>query len=309
MDVGEVRTVEACGSGELFLVETGMFGVTGYGGVYLLAGDRPAIVETGIGANYECILLALEEVGIHPSTVETIALTHVHLDHAGGAGYLAEACPNATVVVQERGAPHLADPARLVEGTKRAVGRQWEFYADPVAIPEARIRAVTHGETVDLGSHHLEVLGTPGHAPHQIAYGVPELDAIFTGDAAGIWIPDRETVRETTPPPNFRLEQAIDDLERLIEWNPSTLLYTHFGPAPYSEPLLEAYAETLRRWIDSVATRRSQLEDDEAVINAFIEATDLGSVWSPRKAREEVRLNVTGALQYLDEAGSADPTE
>ena len=126
MDVGDVRPVTTGGCTDLYLVETGMFDVTGYGGVYVLDAHQPAIIETGIGTNHEVVLGALAELGIAPESIGVIAVTHVHLDHAGGAGFLADACENATVTAHERGAPHLVDPDRLVAGTKAAVGDAWQ---------------------------------------------------------------------------------------------------------------------------------------------------------------------------------------
>lgn len=299
MDVGEVRAVDDGACADIYLVETGMYGVSGYGCVYIIDADRPAIVETGMGANDAAILDALHDINLRPSDIEVIAVTHVHLDHAGGAGHLADACPHATVYAHHIGAPHLVDPEALVAGTKEAVGEQWKHYAQPRPVPDDRVMALDDGDTIDLGDRHLTAYHAPGHAPHQIVYHLPSADAVFTGDAAGIWIPERATIRQTTPPPQFDLDQAVADLEIIRKLDPRTLLYTHFGPAQYEAGMLDEYERTLAEWIRDVDTVSAELGDDEAVIAHFVEQTDLGSVWNQEKAKGETRLNVQGALTYL----------
>lgn len=299
MAIGDVRAVTVGDCTDLHYVDTGMYGTAEYGAVYVVEDDRPAIVETGIGTNYELIVEAMEEIGIASEELAVIAVTHVHLDHAGGAGFLAEACPNAEVYVHPLGAAHLADPSRLVEGTKRAVGDQWEFYTEPEPVPEGRITEVEGGDAIDLGCHELRVHEAPGHAPHQIVFEDPDNDAVFTADAAGIWVPSVETIKETSPPPQFALEGCLDDIDTLEELDRSTLLFTHFGPRQRGE-ILEAYREVLTEWVASVEEKRAELGDDEAVIEHFAEATEMGEVWGERKARAEAAMNVRGVLAYLD---------
>ena len=303
MGTSDVHEVTAGGCTDLYYVDTGMFGTDEYGAAYVLESDRPAIVETGVGTNYEGILAAMDEVGIDREDLEVIAVTHIHLDHAGGAGLLAEACPNADVYVPSIGASHLADPTRLVEGTKRAVGDRWEFYAEPEPIPDSRIVELEDGDTVDLGDHELRVHTAPGHAPHQVVFEDPENDAVFTGDAAGIWVPELEEIHETSPPSNFDLERCLEDVETLQAIDPDVLLYTHFGPREVgdgAEAALEEYAAVLREWVSDVEDKREELEDDEAVIDYFAgQAVSVGA-WGERAARAEATMNTRGVLGYLD---------
>ncbi|MFC6903591.1 MBL fold metallo-hydrolase [Halalkalicoccus tibetensis] len=297
MAIGDYRPVESCP--DYYYLDTGMYDTAGYGSVYIVDAERPAVIDTGIGTNYERILEALEGTGIAPEELEVIAPTHVHLDHAGGAGYLAAECPNAEVYVHEIGAPHLADPERLIEGTKRAVGDQWQYYVEPEPVPEDRITELSDGDTIDLGDRALDVHHAPGHAPHQVVYHDPDAGAVATGDAGGIWVPDRGEVRQTSPPPNFDLEGCLADVETLRALGPDTLLFGHFGPAPASDELLDDYRRTLTDWVERVEEKRAELDDDEAVIEHFAEETDMADVWGEHKARAEERLNVRGALVYL----------
>ncbi|MFW5935421.1 MAG: MBL fold metallo-hydrolase, partial [Halolamina sp.] len=124
MAIGDVTAVE--GAEDVHYVDTGMYDVPEYGSVYVIDGERPAVVDSGTGGDYERIADALDELGI--DALDAVVLTHVHLDHAGGAGHLLADHPDAQAYIHERGARHLIDPERLVAGTKDAVGEQWQYY-------------------------------------------------------------------------------------------------------------------------------------------------------------------------------------
>jgi len=297
---GDLREVTTGSCSDLYYLDTGMYDTDEYGAVYVYDAARPAIVETGIGTHHELVLDALEELSIAREEVAVIAPTHVHLDHAGGAGFLAEACPNAEVYVHEIGAPHLADPERLVAGTKAAVGDQWEFYVEPEPVPEDRLVALQAGDEIHLGDHRLDVYHAPGHAPHQVIFHDPGDDAVFTADAAGIWVPELAEIRETSPPPNFDLEQCLADVETIRDLDPETLLYTHFGPREYSEAAMDEYEAVLTEWVESVERKYDELADGEATEAFFADRTEMDAVWGERKARGETAMNVRGVLTSLD---------
>ncbi|AGN02031.1 Zn-dependent hydrolase, glyoxylase [Salinarchaeum sp. Harcht-Bsk1] len=303
MEPGDVAAVELGDCAGISYVDTGMYDVAGYGSVYVIDAPEPAVVDTGIGADYEHVQAAIEAAGIGEEDLAAIAVTHVHLDHAGGAGRLARDYPNATVYVHEIGATHLVDPERLVEGTKRAVGDQWQYYADPVPIPEDRIETLTDGDRIDLGDRELVAHHAPGHAPHQVVYHSPSDDAVFTADAAGIYVPERDAVEPTSPPPNFDPEQALADVETIRDLDPSVLCYAHFGPARTADHLA-AYETVLADWVDAVAAAREELggEDasDEAVVDRLLASVDTDELWGEEKAMAETAMNVRGVLVALD---------
>jgi len=299
MEPGAVESVDCGEVSGVYYVDTGMYDAAGYGAVYIVDADRPAVVETGIGTHHERVLDAIEECGIDHADVEVVAPTHVHLDHAGGAGFLAEACPNADVYVHEYGAEHLVDPDALIEGTKRAVGDQWEFYVEPEPVPEDRIAELTDGDRIDLGDRELVAHHAPGHAPHQVVFESPADDAVYTADAAGIYVPEWDTVEPTTPPPNFGLEQAIADVDLLESLDPVVLLFTHFGPRE-TDGLLAEYRLTLTDWVERIAALREELPSDEAVVDQLVEETETAEVWGERKADAETAMNVRGVLHSLD---------
>ncbi|MFB6219631.1 MAG: MBL fold metallo-hydrolase [Halobacteriaceae archaeon] len=298
MAIGDVRAVPDCT--DLHYVDTGMYDTAGYGAVYAIDAERPALVESGIGADRERVFGLLDRVGIAREELAAVVLTHVHLDHAGGAGFLAAECPDADVYVHELGAPHLVDPGRLVEGTKRAVGDQWEFYAEPRPLSAERIVELADGDAVDLGDRRLRARHAPGHAPHHLVFHDDRDDAVFTGDAAGIWIPAREDIHQTTPPRSFDLEACLADVETLREIAPEHLLFTHFGPGPDDvEGVLAEYRETLREWVRAVEEVHAETDSEAETVEHFVEAADTDAIWGETKARYETAVNVRGVLRYL----------
>ncbi len=297
MAIGDVTDADAVHD-DLSYVDTGMYDVPEYGSVYVIDAERPAVVDTGLGTNHERVLAALRSAGIDPDDLAAVLLTHVHLDHAGGAGPIA-AATGADVYVHEVGAPHLVDPARLWEGTRRAVGDQIEFYTEPEPIDADRIVELTDGDAVDLGDREVVARHAPGHAPHQVVYDAPWADAVFTGDAAGIYSPSTDTVHVTSPPPNFDLERAVADAEALADGGREWLCYGHFGSAR-AAGRLDAYADLLRAWVEEVAAVRAESPDDDAATERLVERTETPEAWGGRKGRAEVALNVRGVTTYLD---------
>ncbi|MFB6193645.1 MAG: MBL fold metallo-hydrolase [Halobaculum sp.] len=295
MSPGDVRRVP---DHDVHYVDTGMYETAAYGAVYVIDAERPAVIDTGIGTHVDLVTDALEELGVVP---ELILPTHVHLDHAGGAGFLAEQFPDATVLTHERGVPHLIDPERLIEGTKRAVGDQWEFYVEPRPVPEDRIEGVTDGDRLDLGDRTLTVHHAPGHAPHQVLFEDSDAGLVFTADAAGIYVPALDTVRPTTPPPQFDLDQALADVDTIRDLEPETLCFAHFGPHDDPETVLPAYKRTLIEWVEAVRQRYETEGDREATVAHFADTVDrdLITTWGARKASEEARLNARGVLESL----------
>ncbi len=298
MGIGDVHAVE--GITDCYYVDTGMFSEPEFGSVYIYDTDTPTIIDTGLGTNYENILDGLEELGIEPSELESILLTHIHLDHAGGAGFLVEET-DTDVYVHTSGKQFIVDPSSLWEGTKQAVGDQLEFYLEPKPIPEDRIKTVEDGDTIDLGAKTLAVHHAPGHAFHQVMFHDSTDDAVFAADAAGIYLPRLDSVIVTSPPPGFDLERVIADANAIDGLDPETICYAHFGPVN-AKGRIEEYVEVITEWVEAVEQKRKEMGDDDAVVEYFIEQSELTEIWNETKATAEVEMNVRGVFHYLDES-------
>jgi glyoxylase-like metal-dependent hydrolase (beta-lactamase superfamily II) len=286
----------------LYLLDIGMMGMEHYGGVYFLNAPKPAIIETGFSHSLEKMLACLDELNIKPEDVAYIMPTHVHMDHAGGAGFLAEVCPNAQVVCYEMGMPYLIDPSKLVVSVERAVGELFPFYGTMKPIPEDRMMSVSGGEIIDLGDgYKLEVIHTPGHAPHQVSFHENKTNGLFTGDAVGIYRTDASGFAMTTPPPAFHFEHSIETLDKLRSLSLDWLYFTHYGAHSGASNLIEEYKNKLIEFVDLVEFKVAELEDVQAVKDILVEreAKVLGDFYDPTTLRFEMEMNVQGVLLYL----------
>jgi glyoxylase-like metal-dependent hydrolase (beta-lactamase superfamily II) len=178
-----------------------------------------------------------------------ILLTHIHLDHAGAAGALAQRWPQIRVAVHERGARHLADPSRLIASARRLYGDDMErLWGEIVPVPEERLIVLRGGETLDElgGEGPWEVAYTPGHAQHHVAYLHRPSRTVFAGDVAGVRIADGP-VMPPTPPPDIDLELWQRSLDTVAAWGPRLIAVTHFGAFGDTERHVAELRESLRR--------------------------------------------------------------
>ncbi|MFZ0173313.1 MAG: MBL fold metallo-hydrolase [Acidimicrobiales bacterium] len=218
---------------------------------YLIEGERPVLVETGSQSSIETLLSALEELGLGPDDLAGVAVTHIHLDHAGGVGDVARAFPNATVYVHPKGARHLVDPTRLIDSASRVYGPLLDsLYGRLDPTPPERIVVLEDADEITLGGGRtLRAIDSPGHAKHHLGLLDSSSGYLFAGDAVGVRLPDGGRLRPATPPPDFDLDQALTSLQRFADHSPIGIALAHYGlvPVPPAELLGEA-ADTLRSW-------------------------------------------------------------
>lgn len=189
-----------------------------------------ALIDPGPSTTAAGLRSALQRKGIAIGDVRHILLTHIHLDHAGVVGTLVRENPAIEVLVHERGAPHMVNPAKLLSSATRLYGADMErFWGEFLPVPQERIRALRGGETVTVGGRELNVAYTPGHASHHISFFDPSSRIAFVGDVAGIRRGDRLCVMPPTPPPDVDLVAWSASIDRILAWEPDTLFLTHFG--------------------------------------------------------------------------------
>lgn len=289
------------------LIDTKMHGFPGVTGAFVVAGTKTALIETGPKNRVQTVLEGLSSTGV--DRLDVIAVTHIHLDHAGAAGTLAAHFPEAKVFVHEVGAPHLVDPSKLWSSASRIYGEQMEALwggIDP--IPEDRITVLNDGDKIDLGDRSLHAVETPGHAYHHHAYLDDHTGTVFTGDALGVRLSDVGVVRPATPPPEFHLEKTIASIERIAGLEPTQLCLTHFGPpeAAVAEVCDEAVA-ALNRWAEWIRGARNTTKDLDEVAGIVSDEArrDLEGRLSPEQVRRleqttSYRMNAMGYMRYFD---------
>jgi len=200
------------------------------------SGERAAIIDTGPNTAVPLILAALEQLEIAPDAVQFLFLTHVHLDHAGGAGALMRALPRATCVVHPRGAPHMIDPSKLIAGTRAVYGDELysKLYGEILPIERERIAITQDGLRFELPGRVFECVHTPGHALHHQAIVDYGATSIFTGDTFGISYREFDTARgpwimPTTTPTQFDPGQLKASIIRLMQFRPRKVYLTHYS--------------------------------------------------------------------------------
>jgi len=240
---------------------------------------RGAFVDTGTAPAMPRLLDAVQRAGLDPEDVDYILLTHIHLDHAGAAGQLAEALPNATVVVHPRGAKHIAHPDKLIAGTKAVYGEAAfaRLYEEILPIDEARIRTVEDGDRLTLGRSTLEFIHTPGHALHHYCIVDLDGDGIFSGDTFGISYRDLDTANgpfifPATTPTHFDPDQAHASIERLMRYHPRAMYLTHYSRVDGDlERLAEDLHADLVAFVE-IAQRCAKAADRVAAISRMMRA-------------------------------------
>lgn len=222
--------------------------------IHLIVDDgRVALVDTGSNDSLPNVLAALDKLGLGREAVDYIILSHIHLDHAGGAGTLMRELPNAKLVVHPRGSRHMAEPSKLVAGVTAVYGQEYvdTVYGEILPIPAERIIDAHDGLVLPLGGRELLCIDTPGHAKHHICVVDRKSGAIFTGDMFGLSyrefdVDGRQFILPTTSPTQFDPAEMHASIDRLMSFAPSMMYLTHYAQV-HDVP---AQAEALRRRLD-----------------------------------------------------------
>jgi glyoxylase-like metal-dependent hydrolase (beta-lactamase superfamily II) len=206
------------------------------------------------------------------SEPRALLLTHIHLDHAGASGALVERFPALEVWVHERGAPHLADPERLLQSARRLYGDDMERLWGRVApVPERNLRVLEGGETIELEGREFDVLYTPGHASHHVVYLDRADGTAYVGDVAGVRIPPSDHILPPTVPPEIDVPAWQHSIEAVEAHEPAYLALTHFGSTDDAGAHLRRTKERLRAQADLARAILEREGEEEAALRSFVE--------------------------------------
>lgn len=216
----------------------------------MVEGDEVAIIETGTAYTAEAIAEALADLNLSADAVRYIIPTHVHLDHAGGAGVLMQRYTNAQLIIHPRGARHMIDPSKLIAGTKAVYGDKKfaELYGELLPVPEARVVVAEDGKTLDLGGRELELRHTPGHAEHHFCVWDCQSRGWFTGDTFGISyrelvLGDKRFIIPTTSPVQFDPDKLLSSVELMMDAHPQRMYLTHYSVLEQPERVAKLLCE------------------------------------------------------------------
>ena len=236
---------------------------------------RVAFVDTGTNDSLPNTLAALSRLGLSAAAVDYVILTHIHLDHAGGAGRMMAVFPNARLVVHPRGARHMAEPERLVAGVTAVYGEAYvrRMYGEILPVPAARIVEAPDGHVVSLAGRELLCLDTPGHARHHICVVDGKTGGIFSGDMFGLSyrehdVDGRPFIFPTTTPTQFEPEAMHASIDRLLALSPEAIYLTHYSRVGNVPALgvelrrrLKAMTDMALSLRDAGAARHGQLKE------------------------------------------------
>lgn len=281
--------------------------------IYMIReGDEVAFIDTGTQYSIGNVLATLDALNIHRSQVRYVIPTHIHLDHAGGASAMMRQFDQARLIIHPRGARHMIDPARLIEGSIGVYGESAfrQLYGDIEPIEQDRIDIANDLDRYLLGSRELLFIDTPGHARHHFCIFDEKSRGIFSGDTFGVAYPALKQhpcgLIPSTPPTQFDPEALLNSMDRLLEYQPRWMYLTHFGEIGYPE----RYAEDFRLWIsdyvelseryepcDAESTRRLETELKTMILSRLADG-DRGADRLMPLLETDIRLNAEGIAHW-----------
>ena len=244
-----------------------------FAAIYLLKQkNKVIIIETGTNYSVPHVKEALSQVGLSFSDVSYVIPTHVHLDHAGGAGLLMMQCQNSALVVHPRGARHLIDPSKLVAGAKAVYGENKfkEYYGEIFPIDANRVIQADDNFILDFDGRELRFIDTPGHARHHFCIWDKATKSMFTGDTFGISYRDLDHQDElyilpSTSPVQFDPEALIQSINRIMEFKPERVCLTHFSAIKPTKKVANKLIESIH-FVSNLAIKYADKNDSESII-------------------------------------------
>lgn len=278
---------------------------------------RAALIDTGSNDSLPNALEALQRVGLGPDAVDFVVLTHIHLDHAGGAGAMMRAFPHARLVVHPRGARHMAEPAKLVAGVTAVYGEEYvrRVYGEILPVNAERIEEAPDGHVFRLGSREFLCLDTPGHARHHMCIVDTFTGGIFTGDMFGLSyreldVDGRQFIFPTTTPTQFEPQAMRDSIQRLLARHPECFYLTHYSRVAPVDALGEDLLRRLEVHVDIALKYRQASPERHALIKSALseyllgEARNFGCKLTEDQLLEiwatDLELNAQGLAVWLD---------
>jgi len=289
----------------------------GYAAVHIIQHNgRAAFVDTGTNHSVPHLLAALEELGIARDAVDYVLLTHIHLDHAGGAGLLCSHLPNARVLIHPRGVAHMVDPSKLVAASQSVYGAEAfrKLYGDVLPVPQDKVVSVTDNYRCDLGGRELLLIHTPGHALHHYSIVDRKHSAIFSGDTFGLSYraldtPQGAFIVVTSSPSQFDPDQLSASIDRLMSYEPESIYLMHFSRVTGTPRLAAMLKSQIREFVRIAQESDAQPDAHNSIRTAMMEMwmellRQQGSTLSPAEVSDwlegDLELNAQGLVIWME---------
>ena len=285
---------------DVYRIDAGLFDA-GSLAVYLFDGEEPALVDAGTAASAETVIDGMAECGVDPADLEHLVVSHVHVDHSGGASALVEENPDLDVYIHEMTAPHLADPGELIESSREAMGEHFGRMGEQGPVPETNIVGVPdEGLTVEAGGGTLELVHAPGHSPDHLAVWDPDRELLFAAECLGMYLGQADRWVPPATLPNFDVAAIDRAIDQLAGYEPETIVFPHFGAWPCDpDEAFETARRELHRWDDRVL----DLHEEAGSVGATVEPVgeellDVAPPYTPVMESFYARLVALGYLRY-----------
>lgn len=288
---------------------------TGRSTGFLINSEEKTFVEVGASVSVPRILQALNDLHISYDEIRYVIVTHIHLDHSGGAGLLLKSLPNAKIIVHPKGARHLIDPSKLIASAQQVYGDSFQRLFAPIeAIPEERVIIAEDGMSLNIGQERpLVFYNSPGHAYHHIVIHDPKSKGLFSGDAIGINFPlfeemDIRYIVPTSSPTQFNPEAMIETIERMKLLGVETIYFTHFGTWDDAEKVMDRILSMIPNYVHLAEKAYGNEPTWESIANELrtYYYTELKSMGVPENhpyfssLELDTELNAKGLLHYLE---------
>jgi len=302
---------------DITLIDTHLQGMDDFAAAYLMVHQgKAAFIETGTNHSVPDLIAALHDQGLTEADVLYVMPTHVHLDHAGGAGALLQRCPNAKLVIHPRGAFHMHDPSKLQAGAEAVYGaaRVAETYGELVPIAEDKMIVVEDNQKIDFNGRELLFIDTPGHAKHHYCIYDTLSEGVFSGDTFGLSYrqfdhQNNVLIIPTTTPVQFDPQALKNSISRIAGLNPKRIFLTHYGMIEDIQPLVERlhiqidefvamarkYARSNTRSKDLFAAMSQLFKAEVAKVGSTLNENQVDAM-----LEADITLNVAGLEVWLD---------
>jgi len=272
------------------------------------------LVDPGPGSCIDTLRAMLKAQGIRVADIESILVTHIHLDHAGATGLLVEENPKIRVFVHERGAPHMIDPSKLINSANQLWGEEGvaRLWGKVLPVPQSNLQILGERNQIVAGGHTFDVRYTPGHASHHVSYFDPASGIAWVGDTAGLRFGPTVFALAPTPPPDIDLEAWRDSVKTIRAWQPETVFITHFGPHAGAAEHLDRFeaglfevAEMARRALARDEPEDAQYGRFKAELEQYVRRSVSEEETRPYEYVAPLDFNWRGLVRYWRKRGAA----